>query len=148
MSEVTVYFLNGPKPLSLVDAAANKKGTGIHGAGSLLHGLTVESHRLRQLLGQNALRIFADPPAGQLPLFGQGGAGVDQLAVFDDVAEPVGVSELGNVGLGLAIKNQDVGKIIGFDAAQLAFQLERPGALFGGAVIACKGVIPRSSTKT
>ena len=74
-----------------------------------------------------------------MPIFGQGGAGVDQLAVFDDVAEPVGVSELGNVGLGLAIKNQDVGKIIGFDAAQLAFQLERPGALFGGAVNRLQG---------
>ena len=49
------------------------------------------------------------------------------------------------MGLGFTIKNQDVGKIIGFDAAQLAFKLERPGALFGGAVNRLQGVIPRSS---
>jgi UDP-N-acetyl-D-mannosaminuronate dehydrogenase len=36
------------------------------------------------------------------------------------VAESIGVPQLGDVGFGLAIKNQDVGKVIGFDAAQLA----------------------------
>ena len=46
------------------------------------------------------------------------GAGVDQSAIFDDVAEPVSVSKLGDMGFGLTIKNQHIGKIIGFDATQ------------------------------
>ena len=106
---------------------------------TLIYWSVIESHGLHQLLGQDAFRILAHPPAGQLPLLGQGGAGVDCPAVFDDVAEPVSISELSDMGLRLAIKNQDIGKIIGFDAAQFAFHLERPGALFGSAVDRLQG---------
>ena len=129
MTEVIVYFFHGSSEHSLRVVALSTSLTA-----SSTHGLRIQSHRLHQLPGQDALRVLAYPPAGQLPVLGQGGAGVDQSAVFDDVAESIGVPQLGDVGFRLTIKNQDIGKVIGFDATQLALQLQCARALLGGAV--------------